>query len=241
MSCGYARNRLQLTFGRFVAWARKFGDVYSLKILNQTVIIVTSAKAVKHILDSQGLHNGNRVRSVLVQRVTKGSYVALANMENPVWKHGRKAIHTFLEDSRKKQLQTQQMEYSQLMHDILEDPKNLFTHLSRTIASVMITLLYGSRITKYEGSRAQTFSRGFKLLTQSLDPGAHPPVDFFWPLQYVPKRWAHWKRLGDTTRDIRDEIYGSLYEQCERDQRQPADGMSPRRIDFEQGQTWYEA
>lgn len=137
-------------------------------------------------------------------------------MENPVWKNGRKAIHTFLEDSLEKQLKTQQIEYSHLMHDILEDPKNLFTHLSRTTASVMITLLYGSRITKYEGSRAQTFSRGFKLFIQALDPGAHPPIDLLWPLQYVPKRWAHWKRLGDTTRGIRDELYGSLYEQCER-------------------------
>lgn len=102
------------------------------------------------------------------------------------------------------------------MHDILEDPKNLFKHNYRTTASVMITLLYGSRITKYEGSRAQTYFRGLKLLNKVNDPGAHPPVDLFRPLQYVPKRWAYWKRLADTTRGIRDGLYGSLYEQYER-------------------------
>lgn len=143
--------------------------------------------------------------------------MALENMDNPVWKHGRKAIHTFLtEDSLEKHLQTQQVEYSHFMHDILEDPKNIFKHICRTTASVMITLLYGSRITKYEGSRAQTYFHGVKLLNEVTDPGAHPPVDLFWPLQYVPKRWAYWKRLADTTRGIRDELYGSLYEQCER-------------------------
>lgn len=142
--------------------------------------------------------------------------MALVNMENPVWKIGRKSIHTFLEDSLERQLQTQQIEYAHFMHDILEDPKHLFKHICRTTASVIITLLYGSRITKYEGSQAETYFRGIKLLNEVADIGAHPPVDLFWPLQYIPKRWAYWKRLADTTRDIRDELYGSLYEQCER-------------------------
>ncbi len=127
-------------------------------------------------------------------------------------------MHTFLEDSLERQVQTQQLEYSHFMHNILEDPKHLFKHICRTTASVMITLLYGygSRITKYEGSQAETYFRGVKLLNEVADIGAHPPVDLFWPLQYVPKRWAYWKRLADTTRAIRDKLYGSLYKQCER-------------------------
>ncbi|KAF2129630.1 putative cytochrome P450 monooxygenase [Dothidotthia symphoricarpi CBS 119687] len=202
---------------KFSEWAQTYGDIFSLKILNRTVVVISSAAAVKHILDSNGAHTGNRPRSVLVQRVTNGSLMALENMENSVWKHGRHAIHTFLtKDSLKKHLQTQQAEYTQFMHDILEDPQNIFTHICRTTASVMITLLYGSRITSYANSPAETYFRGVKLLNEVTDPGAHPPVDLFWPLQYVPKRWAYWKRLADTTRGIRDELYGSLHAQCVR-------------------------
>ncbi|KAL9584899.1 MAG: hypothetical protein Q9212_001833 [Teloschistes hypoglaucus] len=202
---------------KFFEWAQQYGDVFSLKIFNRTVVVVSSATAVKHILDANGTRTGNRPRSVLVQRVTNGSLMALENMENPVWKHGRKAIHTFLtKDSLERHLRTQQLEYSQFMHDILEDPSNTFEHVCRTTASVMITLLYGSRISKYHNSRAQTYFNGVKLLNQVTDPGAHPPVDLFWPLQYVPKRWAAWKRLADVTRGIRDELYGSLHAQCER-------------------------
>lgn len=115
-----------------------------------------------------------------------------------------------------KHLRTQQLEYSQFMHDILEEPKNTFEHVRRTMASIMFTLLYGSRIPKYRKSDAQTYFSGVKLLNQVSDPGAHPPVDLFWPLQYVPKRWAYWKRLADTTRGIRNELHGSLHTQCER-------------------------
>lgn len=81
---------------RFFEWSRRYGDVYSLKILNQTIIIVSSPKAVKDTLDIQGLHTGNRVCSALVQRIHNGAYIVVENMENPVWKLGRKAIHTFL-------------------------------------------------------------------------------------------------------------------------------------------------
>lgn len=122
----------------------------------------------------------------------------------------------FTERSLERHLQTQQVEYSHLMLDILEDPKNLFKHICRTTASIMNSLLYGTRITKYEGSQAQAFFRGVKLYNELTDSAAHPPVNFCWPLQYVPKRWAYWKRLADTTRGIRDELYGSQYELCER-------------------------
>ena len=113
-------------------------------------------------------------------------------------------------------LQTQHVEYAQFMRDILEDPKNLFQHVHRTTVSTMATLLYGSRISKYEGSHAETFYSVVKLLNELSDPAAHPPVDIFWPLQYVPKRWAYWKRLADQARRIRSKLYESLYEQCER-------------------------
>ncbi|KAI4217826.1 MAG: hypothetical protein L6R36_009257 [Xanthoria steineri] len=202
---------------KFTEWAQQYGDIFSLKIFNQTVVVVSSAAAVKHILDANGTRTGNRPQSVLTQRVTNGSYMAIENVESPVWKHGRKAIHTFLtKDSSERHLRTQQLEYSQFMHDILEDPENTFEHVCRTTASVMITLLYGFRISTFHNSPAQTYFSGIKLFNQVTDPGAHPPVDLFWPLQYVPKRWAYWKRLADTTRGIRDELYGSLHAQCER-------------------------
>ncbi|GIK04338.1 hypothetical protein Aspvir_008418 [Aspergillus viridinutans] len=202
---------------KFLEWAQEFGDIFSLKILDRTIVVISSAAAVKHILDNNGARTGNRPRSVLVQRVTNGSLMVLENMDNPVWRHGRNAIHAFLtKDSLENHLQTQQAEYSHFMHDILEEPRKTFQHISRTAASVMSTLLYGSRITKYENSHAETYFRAVKLLNEVIDPGVHPPVDLFWPLQYVPKRWAYWKRLADTTRGIRDELYGSLYAQCER-------------------------
>lgn len=153
---------------------------------------------MKIVLDTNGARTGNRPRSVLAQRVTNGNLMVFEDMDNPVWRHSRHAIQTFFTKGLlAEHLETQQAEYSQFMHDILEDPKNIFQHISRTTASVMIKLLYGSRVTKYENSPAEAFFQGMKLLNEVTDPGAHPPVDLLWPLQYVPKRWSYWKRLAD--------------------------------------------
>ena len=97
--------------------------------------------------------------------------------------------------------------------------QDLFTHIKRTTASVMTTLLFGKRCLQWSGSDAEIHSKGANLLNNLTDPGAHPPVDILWPLQYVPyiERWGwpKWKQLCDETRSVRDALYARLLDECE--------------------------
>ena len=61
---------------RFSEWAQEYGDVFSLKILNRTIIVISSPTAVKSILETNGAYTGNRIRSALIQRGTKGSQMS---------------------------------------------------------------------------------------------------------------------------------------------------------------------
>ncbi|ENI04575.1 hypothetical protein COCC4DRAFT_40692 [Bipolaris maydis ATCC 48331] len=202
---------------KFLEWTRQYGDIFSLKIFDHTIIVISSPAAVKHVLETNGARTGNRPQSVIVNRVTRGQNMFLEDMENPVWRRGSQLVRNFLtRDNLEKGLKTQEDEISQCMHDILEDPKNYYRHVNRTTASVILTNVYGVRVAKYEGSVAETYFLGINLFSECLAPGAHPPVDLFSPLQYVPKRWAYWKRLADSARAVRDGLYGSLYAQCER-------------------------
>ncbi|KAI1653197.1 cytochrome P450 [Daldinia decipiens] len=202
---------------KFSEWARQYGEIYSLKVLNGTIIVLSSATAIKSVLDINGLNTGNRPESTIIRRVTNGNVQALEDMDRPAWRRSRKAMHTFItEYILGSHTQAQDDEYSQLMNDILEDPKNTFEHISRMAVGVLIITLYGSRVPKYWGSEAETYFRGVKLMNKVTDPGAHPPVDILWPLKYVPKRWAYWKRLADMTRETCAQVFGPLYKQCER-------------------------
>jgi hypothetical protein len=83
----------------------------------------------------------------------------------------------------------------------------------------MTALLYGKRCLQWSGSDAAIYFEGIRLLNNVLDPGAHPPIDLFWPLKYVPYverwGWAKWKPLCDTTKRMRDALYIRLLEECE--------------------------
>lgn len=81
----------------------------------------------------------------------------------------------------------------------------------------MATLVYGKRWLQL--SDAETFFEGIDLLFNVIDPGAHPPIELFWPLKYVPYverlGWAKWKPLCDYTKTLRGNLYGKLLEECE--------------------------
>jgi hypothetical protein len=81
----------------------------------------------------------------------------------------------------------------------------------------MATLVYGKRWLQL--SDTETYFEGINLLFDVMDPGAHPPIELFWPLKYVPHverlGWAKWKPLCDHTRTLRDTLYGKLLEECE--------------------------
>ncbi|KAA1473597.1 cytochrome P450 [Dentipellis sp. KUC8613] len=49
-----------------------------------------------------------------------------------------------------------------------------------------------------------------------MEPTAHPPVDVFPILKYVPERWARWKFLVREVRALQRRLYFGLIEGCER-------------------------
>lgn len=58
----------------------------------------------------------------------------------------------------------------------------------------------------------------FELLLQYsalLQPGAHPPVDLFPLLKYVPERWAPWKTICKDIRRRQRDMYFGLLSKCE--------------------------
>lgn len=81
-----------------------------------------------------------------------------------------------------------------------------------------MTLVYGKQCLQWS-SEIETYFEGLELLNNIVDPGAHPPVDLFWPLKYVPYverlGWAKWKPLCDYTKTVRDSTYVRLLEECE--------------------------
>lgn len=86
------------------------------------MIIISSPAAIRDILDSRGALTGGRPKSHM-QRAAQGLHFVLEDLENPVWKRGRKAITQFLTtDKLNMYMATQKVEYVQMLNDILTQP-----------------------------------------------------------------------------------------------------------------------
>jgi len=57
----------------------------------------------------------------------------------------------------------------------------------RSTCSIMTSLLYGKRTPKYYGTDAELFFEGIKLVNETLDTAAFPPVEIMPFIDYIPK------------------------------------------------------
>jgi cytochrome P450 len=84
--------------------------------------VISSAAAVKEILDLQSTVTGGRPTSH-VQHAYKGMYAPFESMDNVVWKRSRKAMTRFLTtDNLNTYMATQKVEYVQMLNDVLDNP-----------------------------------------------------------------------------------------------------------------------
>jgi hypothetical protein len=55
--------------------ARRYGDVYSLKIINSTVIVLSSTTAIREIMDKNSAIVSDRPASHFAQEITGGNHM----------------------------------------------------------------------------------------------------------------------------------------------------------------------
>lgn len=57
---------------RLAEWAKAYGDIYSLKLGSEDVIVLSSAGAMKEVIDKRSATTSDRPTSYLIDQVTNG-------------------------------------------------------------------------------------------------------------------------------------------------------------------------
>ncbi|KAF8816132.1 putative cytochrome P450 monooxygenase [Phlegmacium glaucopus] len=207
-----AKSFLQL---QFTTWAREYGAIFSIKVFNSTMIIISSPSAVKDILDTTGSLTAGRPRS-LMQLTTDGHYMIMESANTGVWRRARKAFQMFLTvEAVDSYLPTQEAESIQLLCDLLTSPEacfnhlnlfiELYTHIMRTTVSNVTSLIYGKRFPEFKNSEAEVYFKGFKLVNEISDTARFPPVEIMPWIKYIP-RWLA---------PVRNPLFDSLLDECD--------------------------
>ncbi|KAJ7279406.1 cytochrome P450 [Mycena rebaudengoi] len=198
---------------KFTEWARKYGDIYSLKLGSSTVVVLTDAAAVKELMDKRSATTVDRPPMHVADVVAGGLNMVLARYtEN--WRTLRRTAHAILTpQASARHLPIQQAEATQLLHDILRRPQSYYTHIRRYSSSVIMSVLYGKRSPRYETPETTAFFNAQHEWEAVLEPGATPPVDLIPILKRIPARFAKWKRDCAKTRKLQRDLYFGLLDE----------------------------
>ncbi|KII84423.1 hypothetical protein PLICRDRAFT_671374 [Plicaturopsis crispa FD-325 SS-3] len=200
---------------RLSEWAKVYGDIYSLKLGPGTAIIVSSAAAVKNLLDKHSGTTSDRPASHMADDIADGLNMVMTRYSD-TWRALRKTAHAILTPQQTaKHLPIQKAEAIQLSYDILKDPKGFFNHIKRYSNSVIVSVLYGKRCPRYESETTTAFFHAMHLNQQAMAIGRYPPVDLLPILNYVPARWAPWKIAAARINRLQKKLYLGLLAECE--------------------------
>ncbi|KAK6378843.1 hypothetical protein LTS17_006546 [Exophiala oligosperma] len=199
---------------QFAKWAKEYGQIYSLKIASRTMIVISSRRLVKEIMDKKNSISGFRPPAYAVNNlIYKGDFLLLMNPDDAKFRRERKLIHQFYMDSvcEKRHLPYIIAESAQLMVDILNDSDRWSDHSTRYTNSLIMSTIYGFRTPSTDTVHLHRVLDIAHDLSRVIMPGKLPPVDIFPFLNYLPERlFDNWRSKCRNVAKKSDKLYAEF-------------------------------
>ncbi|PMD33513.1 cytochrome P450 [Hyaloscypha variabilis F] len=130
-------------------WAKKYGSIYSLKLGGQTLVVLSSAGAVKDLLEKRsGIYSA---RPDVFIREFGDDLNILMRTNDETWRRQRKMYHVRLNGRvADNYIPYQDLETKQLLADLLHQPDDFTYHVKRLTSSLASTIVYGWRTTSVD-------------------------------------------------------------------------------------------
>uniref|UniRef100_A0A0W0F4D7 Putative cytochrome P450 n=1 Tax=Moniliophthora roreri TaxID=221103 RepID=A0A0W0F4D7_MONRR len=180
-----------------------------------TVVVINSMEAAKELMEKRSATTSGRPKNHMIDKITDGLSLSLVQYSD-TWRTLRKAARAILTPKAvHSHLPIQRAEACQTMYDFLKSPENFFNHIGRYSNSVIMSILFGKRCPRYESVESTAFFDAAEAFNHALSPSV-PPVDLFPFLDYLPERWAWWKRLAREVKKMQHDLYFGLVDECEK-------------------------
>ncbi|KAJ1306466.1 hypothetical protein OPQ81_007469 [Rhizoctonia solani] len=200
----------------YVTYVRRIGDVISLSMLGNTIVVLNSAQAAIDLLEKKSLIYSDRVCPPMLLEPTLmdwRNYVALLPYGNR-WKEHRRMMHTWLQKGAARSFQpSQQRQAHLLLVRLLNSDNSLDDQFYRTIASTLLRSVYGYELERLDDH----FVTGAKQAIDNLARAALSTnflVNAFPVLAWVPDwfPWTQWKKTASSFRDQKNSIMNETFQ-----------------------------
>ncbi|KAJ7649359.1 cytochrome P450 [Mycena polygramma] len=206
---------------KYAEWGRRFGDMMSVTLLNQTIVILNSTRSVQAVLENHSAKSSNRPSLLFAcEMVGWKNSLGMAQYDNRL-KSMRKMVAKAI--GSRTHIATYsagiEIETHRLLKRMLLTPEKILDHLRLTVGSIILLITYGYQVKEHNDPTIEVLFTAAHNLSEAVTPGAFL-VDTLPILQYIPswmpgggfhKTAAKWNRtLADTVelpfKHVKDQI-----------------------------------
>ncbi|KAJ7209438.1 cytochrome P450 [Mycena rebaudengoi] len=196
---------------KFTGW-KTYGSIVYLDIAGQPIIVLNNAKTAADLLDRRGLIYSDRPGNIVASEMMTGGLLFAMSHYGDTWRIMRRVAQEALSKNFAHKFHAiQSKEAVLLTHSLLVNPTAWGSHLRRTAASVVLSMVYDTPALLSEEDPNITRINDFAdRLVNAAYPGAYL-VEYFTWMKYLPSWMAKWKRDVLEQYSIDDAMFRGLF------------------------------
>ncbi|KLO13198.1 cytochrome P450 [Schizopora paradoxa] len=212
----------------YAEWAKKYGDVMHLQVFGSSILILSSVRAAKDLLESRSSIYSCRPKFTMIHDLMGWDWAVQFMQFGPRFKTYRKAVQNQLTPQATLSLRpTLEKSTRSLIESIKSDPSAFLTHIKNMTGEMMISTIYGEQ----EAGRCEEYIHNAEeAISGLLIAGNFGKflVDILPALKYIPawfpgasfqRKAEEWKK---STRKMIDIPYTHVAGSLDADESSPS-------------------
>ncbi|KIJ48753.1 hypothetical protein M422DRAFT_28227 [Sphaerobolus stellatus SS14] len=173
------------TFGK---WAKEYGEIVYLKIVNTDVIVVNSRRMVYELFDKRSAIYSDRPNFSMLNDVMGFGWALPFQRYGERWRRHRRAMQQKFHGGVVDKFKPSQAKHSRdLLRRLLLTPEEYVEHLRHVTGSIIMEVTYGIHVQPKEDPYIMAAEEALQGLGEAGAPGAFWVEIFPW-MKYIP----HW-------------------------------------------------
>ncbi|KAL1999237.1 hypothetical protein VTN02DRAFT_4837 [Thermoascus thermophilus] len=171
---------------QFRKWAEEYGEMYSVMLGNQRMVVLNSPRVVKDLIDLRSNNYSSRPEMYVGQTLISGGYRLVLMQYDEGWRKARKMIHNLLNiKTAVNYIPFQELELRQMLADMVKRPNKYHDHVRRYSTSLVTSITFGWRSLAFNDPEVRQIYEGFEQFAVASQVSASM-LDYFPILRLLP-------------------------------------------------------
>lgn len=148
---------------KFKESADQYGEMYSVMLGNQRMVVLNSPRVVKDLIDARSNNYSSRSDLYVSQTLISGGYRLVLMQYDDGWRLARKMIHSLLNiETAVQYIPYQELELRQMLADMVRKPNAYQDHVRRYSTSLITSIAFGWRSLAFNDPDVKAIYDGFE-------------------------------------------------------------------------------